>query len=161
MMPLSSSQLCGCSPPPAGLKCGGRRRHTWPELEGPAQVLLNDVAWLCSSLMPPTTAMRWHPLTPPSLTGESRRWWSKISPRTTYSLVFIRVTLRIKRFRNPVGGSKLANGGIQWLQVKHRICSIGRGTPHCTAAPAWQSKLPAICLHFSLLLIRCLHGQHK
>ena len=29
--------------------------------EGPAQVLLNDFAWLCSSLMSSTTTMRWYP----------------------------------------------------------------------------------------------------
>jgi hypothetical protein len=38
---------------------------------------------------------------------------------------------------------------------KSGMCSIGQCAPHCTAAFAWQSKLPAICLHFSLLPIRC------
>jgi len=40
------------------------------------------------------------------------------------------------------------DGGIQWLQVKPGMCSIGRCAPHRTAASAWQSKSPAICLHF-------------
>ena len=38
---------------------------------------------------------------------------------------------------------------------KSGMCSIGQCAPHCTAAFAWQSKLPAICLHFSLSPIRC------
>ena len=48
-----------------------------------------------------------------------------------------------------------ANGGIQWLQVKPWMCSIGRCALGHTATSAWQSKLPAICLHFLLLPIRC------
>jgi hypothetical protein len=49
------------------------------------------------------------------------------------------------------------NGGIQWLRVKPQMCSIGQYTQHFIAASAWQSKLPAICLHFSLSPIICLH----
>ena len=47
------------------------------------------------------------------------------------------------------------DGDIQWLQVKPWMCSIGQCTPRRTAASAWQSKSPAICLHFLLLSIRC------
>ena len=49
----------------------------------------------------------------------------------------------------------LTNGGIRWLRVKPLICSIGWCAPRCTTASAWQSKLPAICLHFSLLSMCC------
>ncbi len=43
------------------------------------------------------------------------------------------------------------DGGIQWLQVKPGMCSIGQCIPHCTTASAWPLKLPAICLYFLLL----------
>jgi hypothetical protein len=49
------------------------------------------------------------------------------------------------------------NGDIQWLRVKPQMCSIGQYAQHCTAASAWQSKLPAISLHFLLSPIICLH----
>ena len=53
------------------------------------------------------------------------------------------------------------DGGIQWLSVKPRMCSIGRCAPLCTAAPARQSKLPAIHMIFLYLSIRCLHNTSK
>ena len=43
----------------------------------------------------------------------------------------------------------LPDGGIQWLQVKHWMCSIERCAPHRTATSAWSSKRPAISLYFS------------
>jgi len=49
----------------------------------------------------------------------------------------------------------LLDGGIQWLPVKPWTCSIGRYAPRHTAASPWQSKSPAIRLHFLLLPIRC------
>ena len=39
-------------------------------------------------------------------------------------------------------------GGIQWLLVKPRVCSIWRCDPHRTAASAWQSKSPAFDVYF-------------
>jgi hypothetical protein len=42
------------------------------------------------------------------------------------------------------------DGGIQWLRVKPRIALSGK-------SPGIAPPHPAIHLHFSLLLIRCLH----
>jgi hypothetical protein len=50
----------------------------------------------------------------------------------------------------------LPDGGIQWLLVKPEMCFIGKCVPNSTTASAWPSKLPAIRLHFSLLLISLL-----
>ena len=48
------------------------------------------------------------------------------------------------------------DGGIQWIRAKPWMCSSGRCAPRrTTAASPWQSKLPAMCLHFLLPSIRC------
>jgi len=51
------------------------------------------------------------------------------------------------------------NGGIQWLSVKPWTCSIGWCAPHHTTALPWQSKLPAIHLHFCHRRFHCCPQQ--
>jgi hypothetical protein len=41
------------------------------------------------------------------------------------------------------------DGGIQWLQMKPQMPSIGRCALRRITPEAWPSKLPAICLYFS------------
>ena len=45
----------------------------------------------------------------------------------------------------------LPNGGIQWLLLKPRSALL-----HCTAASAWQTKLPVFDLYFMLSSILLL-----
>jgi hypothetical protein len=45
-----------------------------------------------------------------------------------------------------MGHRHSTNGGIQWLQVKPWMCSIGQCALHCIATSAWQSNLPAISM---------------
>jgi hypothetical protein len=47
------------------------------------------------------------------------------------------------------------DGGIQWLRMKPWMCSIGRCASRRTAASAWQSKSPAIRLHFCRRRFHC------
>ena len=53
------------------------------------------------------------------------------------------------------------DGGIQWLHMKHWMCSIGRCALHHTNRFALQSKLPAIQLHFSSSSILLLVTTHN